>query len=77
MRVGMGFDVHPFDEADKPLVLGGCAFDGRGLAGHSDGDVIAHVVIDAVLGAAGGPGSRRSRPRPDCGGRPPAPPAWR
>ncbi len=53
VRVGMGFDVHPFDDGDKPLVLGGCAFEGRGLAGHSDGDVIAHVVIDAVLGAAG------------------------
>ena len=53
LRVGIGFDVHPFDMGGKPLVLGGCAFEGAGLAGHSDGDVIAHVVIDAVLGAAG------------------------
>lgn len=53
IRVGMGFDVHPFDDGGKPLVLGGVAFEGRGLAGHSDGDVLAHVVIDAVLGAAG------------------------
>jgi len=49
----MGFDIHPFDDGDKPLVLGGVTFEGRGLAGHSDGDVIAHVVIDALLGAAG------------------------
>jgi 2-C-methyl-D-erythritol 2,4-cyclodiphosphate synthase len=53
MRVGHGFDVHPFADVDKPLVLGGVTFDGRGLAGHSDGDVIAHAVIDALLGAAG------------------------
>jgi 2-C-methyl-D-erythritol 2,4-cyclodiphosphate synthase len=53
IRVGMGFDVHPFAEDDKRLVLGGVQFDGRGLAGHSDGDVIAHAAIDALLGAAG------------------------
>ena len=52
-RVGIGFDVHPFADDDKPLVLGGIAFAGRGLAGHSDGDVITHAVIDALLGAAG------------------------
>jgi len=52
-RVGMGFDVHPFADDDKQLVLGGITFDGRGLAGHSDGDVIVHAVIDALLGAAG------------------------
>jgi 2-C-methyl-D-erythritol 2,4-cyclodiphosphate synthase len=52
-RVGIGFDVHPFDDGDKPLVLGGVTFDGRGLAGHSDGDVISHAVADALLGAAG------------------------
>jgi 2-C-methyl-D-erythritol 2,4-cyclodiphosphate synthase len=49
----MGFDVHAFAADDKPLVLGGVTFDGRGLAGHSDGDVITHAVIDALLGAAG------------------------
>lgn len=55
VRVGHGFDVHAFSEdADRPLVLGGVTFDGeRGLVGHSDADVIAHAVIDALLGAAG------------------------
>ena len=53
-RVGIGFDVHPFADVDRPLVLGGITFDGeRGLAGHSDSDVIAHAVADALLGAAG------------------------
>ncbi len=55
IRVGQGFDVHPFsDDPARPLVLGGVAFPGaRGLAGHSDADVIAHAVTDALLGAAG------------------------
>ena len=55
MRVGQGFDVHPFsDDPERPLVLGGVRFAGaRGLAGHSDADVIAHAVIDSLLGAAG------------------------
>jgi 2-C-methyl-D-erythritol 2,4-cyclodiphosphate synthase len=55
VRVGQGFDVHPFsDEPDRLLVLGGVVFDGeRGLAGHSDADAIAHAVTDALLGAAG------------------------
>ena len=55
IRVGQGFDVHPFsDDPERPLVLGGVAFPGaRGLAGHSDADVIAHAVTDALLGAAG------------------------
>jgi 2-C-methyl-D-erythritol 2,4-cyclodiphosphate synthase len=55
MRVGQGFDVHPFsDDSDRPLVLGGVVFDGeRGLVGHSDSDVITHAVIDAILRAAG------------------------
>jgi 2-C-methyl-D-erythritol 2,4-cyclodiphosphate synthase len=53
--VGLGFDVHPFsDDAGRPLVLGGVVLEGeRGLAGHSDADVIAHAVADALLGAAG------------------------
>jgi len=52
MRVGLGYDVHPFEEG-KPLVLGGVQFDGEnGLAGHSDGDALTHAVIDALLGAA-------------------------
>jgi 2-C-methyl-D-erythritol 2,4-cyclodiphosphate synthase len=55
IRVGQGFDVHPFsDDPSRLLVLGGVAFEGeRGLAGHSDADVIAHAVTDALLGAAG------------------------
>ena len=55
VRVGQGFDVHPFSsEAGRPLVLGGVSFSGLpGLAGHSDGDVIAHAITDALLGAAG------------------------
>jgi 2-C-methyl-D-erythritol 2,4-cyclodiphosphate synthase len=52
-RVGIGVDAHAFEEG-VPLVLGGTPFDSpRGLAGHSDGDVITHALIDAVLGAAG------------------------
>jgi 2-C-methyl-D-erythritol 2,4-cyclodiphosphate synthase len=55
VRVGHGFDVHPFsDEPSRTLVLGGVAFEGeRGLVGHSDSDVIAHACADALLGAAG------------------------
>ena len=53
MRVGLGADAHALVEG-VPLVLGGVEIDSpRGLAGHSDGDVIAHALIDAVLGAAG------------------------
>ena len=54
-RVGQGFDVHPWsDEEGRPLVLGGVVLPGeRGLAGHSDADVVAHAVADALLGAAG------------------------
>jgi 2-C-methyl-D-erythritol 2,4-cyclodiphosphate synthase len=53
-RVGLGFDIHPFsDDPGRPLVLGGVTFEGRGLAGHSDADVVAHAIADALLGAAG------------------------
>jgi 2-C-methyl-D-erythritol 2,4-cyclodiphosphate synthase len=53
-RVGLGFDVHPFtDDPDRRLVLGGITLEGRGLVGHSDADVVAHAVADALLGAAG------------------------
>lgn len=54
-RVGQGYDVHPWsDDPARVLVLGGVSFGGhRGLAGHSDADVIAHACTDAVLGAAG------------------------
>ena len=53
LRVGLGVDAHRFAEG-IPLVLAGVDFPGEpGLAGHSDGDVVAHALIDAVLGAAG------------------------
>jgi 2-C-methyl-D-erythritol 2,4-cyclodiphosphate synthase len=53
LRVGIGLDAHAFSD-EAALVLGGVEFPGeRGLAGHSDGDVVAHALIDALLGAAG------------------------
>lgn len=53
LRIGLGVDAHAFSDG-VPLVLGGVAIDSpRGLAGHSDGDVIAHALIDALLGGAG------------------------
>ncbi len=53
MRVGIGVDAHALVEGVQ-LVLGGVEIDyDRGLAGHSDGDVISHALIDAILGAAG------------------------
>lgn len=52
-RVGTGFDAHALVEG-VPLVLGGIRVPfAKGLAGHSDGDVLAHALTDAVLGAAG------------------------
>ena len=52
-RIGLGIDAHAFAEG-VPLVLGGVEIPSpRGLAGHSDGDVITHALIDALLGAAG------------------------
>lgn len=60
MRIGLGFDVHPYvpggthTEFGSCLVLAGVSFEGeRPLLGHSDADVIAHAVTDALLGAAG------------------------
>lgn len=51
LRIGHGFDVHAFAEGRR-LVLGGVDVPcGRGLAGHSDADVLAHALMDAVLGA--------------------------
>ncbi len=53
MRTGVGIDVHGFDES-QPLWLGGLHWPGEpGLAGHSDGDAVAHAVCDALLSAAG------------------------
>jgi 2-C-methyl-D-erythritol 2,4-cyclodiphosphate synthase len=52
--VGIGYDSHRF-AAGRRLVLGGVEIDhSRGLAGHSDADVLTHAVIDAILGAGGG-----------------------
>lgn len=55
LRIGNGFDVHRFsDDPGRRLVLGGVHFEGeRGLVGHSDADVVAHAVAEALLGAAG------------------------
>jgi 2-C-methyl-D-erythritol 2,4-cyclodiphosphate synthase len=53
LRVGIGVDAHGFSDGAR-LVVGGVEFPGEaGLAGHSDGDVVAHALVDAVLGAAG------------------------
>ena len=52
-RIGNGYDIHRF-AAGRRLILAGVEFEGEvGLTGHSDADVVAHVVIDALLGAAG------------------------
>ena len=52
MRIGMGYDVHRLVEG-RPLILGGVTIPyERGLLGHSDADVLAHAVMDALLGAA-------------------------
>jgi 2-C-methyl-D-erythritol 2,4-cyclodiphosphate synthase len=53
MRVGVGYDSHRYAE-DRPLVLAGVTIPGHpGLAGHSDADLVAHAVTDALLGAVG------------------------
>lgn len=66
-RVGLGFDTHAFAD-DRPLVLGGVTIPhARGLAGHSDADVVSHALGDALLGAAG---------LGDLGGRFPADEKW-
>jgi 2-C-methyl-D-erythritol 2,4-cyclodiphosphate synthase len=53
LRIGLGVDAHALADG-VPLVLGGVSFaHPRGLAGHSDGDVVAHALVDALLGAAG------------------------
>ncbi|MDU7505778.1 MAG: 2-C-methyl-D-erythritol 2,4-cyclodiphosphate synthase, partial [Clostridia bacterium] len=52
MRIGLGTDVHAFADG-RLLILGGVPIDhARGLAGHSDADVLAHALTDALLGAA-------------------------
>lgn len=52
MRIGFGYDAHPL-AAGRPLVLGGVTLPwDKGLAGHSDADVLLHALMDALLGAA-------------------------
>ncbi|HLB33836.1 MAG: 2-C-methyl-D-erythritol 2,4-cyclodiphosphate synthase [Verrucomicrobia bacterium RIFCSPHIGHO2_12_FULL_41_10] len=54
-RTGIGYDVHPF-VSNRLLILGGVIIphpEGKGLAGHSDADVLCHAIADALLGAAG------------------------
>ena len=59
LRIGQGFDLHPFlaggeDAGDRVLTLGGVTFPGETpLRGHSDADAVAHACADALLGAAG------------------------
>jgi 2-C-methyl-D-erythritol 2,4-cyclodiphosphate synthase len=54
-RSGIGYDVHQFAKG-RPLVIGGITIaHDRGLAGHSDADVLSHAIADAVLGAIGEP----------------------
>ena len=52
VAMGIGYDVHPFAEGRR-LILGGVEFEGDGLLGHSDADICAHAIGDAILGAAG------------------------
>ena len=53
-RIGVGVDVHPFGDGDRPLALAGLTWPGeRALAGHSDADVAAHAACDALFSAAG------------------------
>ena len=54
MRIGQGYDAHGWAEDDRPLVIGGTVFSSeRGLGGHSDGDVVTHAIMDAMLSASG------------------------
>ncbi len=51
MRIGQGYDIHRFTEG-RPLILGGITIPhAKGLAGHSDADVVIHALCDAILGA--------------------------
>src|SRR3981081_4389543 len=54
LRVGIGFDAHAFADGGRLVLGGGEIPSARGLAGHSDADLISHAVTDALLGAAGG-----------------------
>ena len=69
MRIGIGYDIHRFD-GRRPLKLGGVVVPSpRGLAGHSDADVLLHAVADALFGAIGAPDLGEQFPSGD--------PAWR
>ena len=53
-RTGFGYDIHTFSQdPGRTMMLGGVQFEGPGLAGHSDADVLLHAAVDALLGAAG------------------------
>jgi len=52
MRIGLGIDIHPFAEGRRLVLCGVEIPSRRGLAGHSDGDVALHALMDALLGAA-------------------------
>ncbi|MGB9857271.1 MAG: 2-C-methyl-D-erythritol 2,4-cyclodiphosphate synthase [Dictyoglomaceae bacterium] len=55
LRIGLGYDIHPFSE-ERKLFLGGVEIPySKGLKGHSDGDVLVHAIMDALLGALGFP----------------------
>ena len=65
LRIGIGYDVHRL-AADRPLIIGGVRVPHeRGLAGHSDADVLVHAISDALLGAAGLPDIGRQFPADD------------
>ncbi len=72
MRIGIGYDVHRFDgpargAGKRPLKLGGITIPfRRGLAGHSDADVLLHAVADALLGAIGAPDLGEQFPSTDA-----------
>ncbi len=67
LRIGQGFDVHPFAHGRR-LMIGGVEIPhNRGLAGHSDADVLVHAICDALLGAAGLPDIGHYFPPSDAG----------
>ena len=77
-RVGIGYDSHRLDEGET-LILGGVEIEHeRGLAGHSDADVLTHAVIDALLGASGlGDLGELFPPRRSAGATPTHSTCWR
>lgn len=65
IRIGQGYDIHPFKEG-RPMVLGGVTFDTPfGLDGHSDADCLTHAICDALLGGAGLPDIGHQFPNTD------------